>query len=57
MNFYEKENISLYLDNLKLLESMVTLKQKIEISINTSNNIMRPRLHCIKADGALLQSC
>ena len=31
MNFYEKENISLYLDNLKLLESMVTLKQKIEI--------------------------
>lgn len=31
MNFYEKENISLYLDNLKLLESRITLKQKIEI--------------------------
>lgn len=31
MNFYEKENISLYLDNLILLESIVSLKQKIEI--------------------------
>ncbi len=31
MNFYEKENISLYLDNLILLESIVSPKQKIEI--------------------------
>ena len=34
MNFYEKENISLYLDNLKRLESMVTLKQKIDLPIS-----------------------
>lgn len=31
MNFYEKENISLYLDDLYLLESIITPKQKIEI--------------------------
>ena len=31
LNFYEKENISLYLDELDLLESMITPKQKIEI--------------------------
>lgn len=31
MNFYEKENISLYLDDLKLLENVSTNKQTIEI--------------------------
>ena len=31
MFFHEKESIALYLDNLVRLESMVTLKQKIEI--------------------------
>lgn len=31
MNFYERESVSLYLDNLKLLESTTTSKQKIEI--------------------------
>lgn len=31
MNFCEKETISLYLDNLTLLESIVSSKQKIEI--------------------------
>lgn len=31
MNFYEKENISLYLDDLTLLECMTTTKQNIEI--------------------------
>lgn len=31
MNFYEKENISLYLDELKLLEHISTIKQNIEI--------------------------
>ena len=31
MNYYKKENISLYLDNLILLEDIRTVKQKIEI--------------------------
>lgn len=31
MNFYEKENISLYLDDLALLEHVSSSKQLIEI--------------------------
>ena len=31
MHFYEKETISLYLDELEILEDIITEKQKVKI--------------------------